>query len=213
MHWLTDRFPAMKTRRSVHFSVDDTIWLFENLEHFQYESAFQQPTLRFFRELHELYGAVVSFYCFGEFQGLSLCAMTDAYRQEFEENNCWLRFGFHGGDDVVRYDDCGGRRAGGDYRAVVSQLQRIVGERSIDHNVRIHCYAGGKEELSAMRACGLRGVLCGEGGQENYCLMEGESRTVAKAGIYVHPETGLLFSATDLRIEKTRDVRAQSNHC
>lgn len=206
MHWFTDRFQATKGQQSAHFSVDDTIWLFENLGYFQYESAFQQPTLGFFRELHEMYGAVVTFYCFGEFQGLSLSMMTDAYREEFEANSSWLRFGFHGGNDSIRYSNCGGIRAGSDYRAVASQLQRIVGEQSIDHNVRIHCYAGGSEELSTMQACGLQGVLCGESTQENYCLTRSECETVAKAGSYVHPVTGLLFTATDLRIEKIRDV-------
>ncbi len=61
--------------RTVHFSVDDTIWLFENLSRFGYGSIFEQPTLAFFKDLHDRFGLRVSFYCFGSFQGLSLCGL------------------------------------------------------------------------------------------------------------------------------------------
>lgn len=51
-------------KKTVHFSVDDTIWLFNDLNSNNYKSAFEQPVLNFFQGLHQRYGLTVSFYCF-----------------------------------------------------------------------------------------------------------------------------------------------------
>ena len=43
----------------VHFSVDDTIAIFENLTKVNYSSCFEEPTLKFLKSLNEKYGLKV----------------------------------------------------------------------------------------------------------------------------------------------------------
>ena len=50
----------------IHFSVDDTITIFENLTKENYNSCFEEPTLAFLKKLNEQYGLKVSMYCFFE---------------------------------------------------------------------------------------------------------------------------------------------------
>ena len=96
----------------------------------------------------------MSFYCFESFSGIHLAEIPSQYQAEFEENSAWLRFGFHASDDHIRYDHTTPEKAGEDYGRVVNELCRIVGERSIDHIPRIHCWSGNRATLSAMRERG-----------------------------------------------------------
>lgn len=184
--------------------MDDTIWLLENLNHFRYASAFDQPVLGFFRDLHNRYGIVVSCYCFGMFQGQNLTAITGAYRKELEENADWLRFGFHAAEDEVCYNSCTSERAGSDYEGVMDELNRIVGTRTLTHISRIHRYHGSENALAAMDRKGLRGLLCGSGAAENeaYFLNARQQAKLWKKGHIFHRETRLHFWKTDVRVEK-----------
>ncbi|MHC1732029.1 MAG: hypothetical protein AB9888_08390 [Bacteroidales bacterium] len=192
--------------KTAHFSVDDTIWLFENLEHFHYTSAFEQPVLGFFREMHQKYGSAVSFYCFGNFQGLRLLDMTDAFQGEFEANSDWLRFGFHAADDIVRYSSCSSEKARDDYAFVMMELRRIAGEKALDHFPRIHNYAGSKECLVAMTREGLRGLLCATDSRQNYCLSLKENDLLNSDGVWEDREISLQFIKTDIQTERTKNM-------
>ena len=190
--------------RTAHFSVDDTIWMLENLGHFSYRSAFEQPTLFFFQRLHEQYGLKVSFYCFGSFQGLHLSEMTDTYRWELEKNNDWLRFGFHADSDISQYNCIESDRAICEYAFVCKELMRIAGEQSLDTICRIHNYSGSKDVLYAVcKETSLEGVLCAIGKKKGYYLSSWQNAWVNWIGQYVDYQTGVRFLNTDIQIEKT----------
>lgn len=199
------RFKNVKT---VHFSVDDTIWLFENLGHFHYSSIFEQPTLGFFNNLHKRFGLKVSFYCFGNFQGLSLSDMKDCYRAEFSSNSDWLRFGFHGLTDEST-PPCGGG-AQQDYAAVKRELVRITGEDSLTDFCRLHCFFGSRDTIKAMQKLGLRGLLCADDRRKNYYLSPLSNFILNMTGVYFDPTIRMQFLKTDLRIE-TSDMNACRN--
>lgn len=194
-----------KKHKTVHFSVDDTIWLFENLGHFGYYSIFEQPTLGFFKELHNEYGLKVSFYCFGSFQGLKLCDMTGAYKDEFVTNSDWLRFGFHGWSDESRNMDV--KRTTADYEAVRDELIRIVGLNSLTDFCRLHCFSGSRNAVAAMHKCGLKGLLCADDKRNNYYLSAKQNWWLNFRGNYIDKSLNLQFLKTDMRIENS-DVSA-----
>lgn len=188
-----------RKHKTAHFSVDDTIWLFENLGHFGYRSIFEQPTLAFFRKLHEEFGLKTSFYCFGSFQGLNLSDMTGAYRDEFLANSDWLRFGFHAGTDGSRYTQAA--QAAEDYLSVRDDLIRIVGENSVTDFCRLHCFSGSKAAIKGMRKCGLRGLLCADDNRSNYYLSDTKNRRLNLKGSYYDWSMPMMFLKTDLRVE------------
>lgn len=190
-------------KKTVHFSVDDTIWLFNDLNSNNYGSAFEQPTLAFFRELHQRYGTAISFYCFGEQDWMKLENVTDRYREELEKNGEWIRFGFHARNENVRYAQADAQQAATDYADVKAQLWRIAGG-NLDEYPRIHCYSANRPALEAMRGKGLRGVLCSESEDiVSYDLEENEAKRLRSVGVYSSKAFGLTYLATDIRIEET----------
>lgn len=189
---------------TIHFSVDDTIWLFKGLKEEGYISAFEQPVLAFFRKLHELYGVAVSFYCFAEHEDMHMAEVADTYSQEFSENSDWLRFGFHAQSEDTQYGDNTPECAAADYANLTAHLRRIVGT-AIDAYPRIHCYSASQIALHAMQKEGLRGVLCPESGDGGYCLSEKQLRKVKSKGVYVD-KNGLTYLDVDMRIEETECI-------
>lgn len=189
--------------KTVHFSVDDTIWLFNDLNSNNYNSAFEQPILAFFLELHQKYGTVISLYCFGEQDWMKLENVTGRYRHELEENGQWLRFGFHARNENMRYAEADAQQAAVDYADVMAQLWRISGA-CLDVFPRIHCYSANRSALEAMQKKGLRGVLCSESEEiVSYDLEENEAQQLRSAGIYSNKSSGLTYLTTDIRIEES----------
>ena len=174
----------MKQNKTVHLSVDDTIWLFWDLTENNYKSAFEQPVLKFFKELNKKYGFTVTFYCIMEREWLSLRNITDRYKDNFEQNNQWCKFGFHAYNEQRRYATDAYKSVKDDYSMVVCELQRIVGN-SIDHSCRIHCYSMKKSTLKSFRKSGLEAILAPEEGAEfNLGLSQREMMKIKQSGIY-----------------------------
>lgn len=115
-------------------SFDDTILLFEDIKENNYDSIFQNTTLKWYKELHDKYGVVISCYCYYENNNFNLSQFPDKYKDEFKNNSDWLRFGFHtiNGETDYQTGDIVG-----DYVKTVQELERIVGEDSIDNVIRL----------------------------------------------------------------------------
>ena len=87
----------------IHFSVDDSIEIFRYLTENKCRSIFENPVLRYFKELSDEYNFVVSMYCFYEKDGFNLSMCSDKYKEEFAKNAFWLKFGFHALNDKANY--------------------------------------------------------------------------------------------------------------
>ncbi len=192
----------MKQNKTVHLSVDDTIWLFWELTENNYKSAFEQPVLRFFKQLNEKYEFTVTFYCIMEREWLSLKNITDRYRDEFERNNKWCKFGFHAYNEQRTYATDEYNSVKDDYNDVIRELRRIVGN-SLDHLCRIHCYSMQKRTLKAFRKSGLKAILAPEDGAEfDLGLSQGKMMKIKQNGIYKGIFDRTTYISTDLRFER-----------
>lgn len=116
-----------------HISVDDTISLFKDLtiHENEYTSIFENSTLKYFKSLHDKYGAKVSFYVFYSWDdlskgGFSLRDVTDKFAKEFSENADWLKFGFHA-MSAQSYQTTDIELQKEYYDAVINELLRITG--------------------------------------------------------------------------------------
>lgn len=122
----------------IHISIDDVIRIFEELSLSKPKSIFDLPILAFFRNLHHKYGIVISFYCFYKKEDFSLSDCTRSYRDEFEKNSSWMRWGFHGFTGVENYDVQDPVVSVNQYLLVMNNLKEIVGNNSLDFFPRIH---------------------------------------------------------------------------
>lgn len=178
-----------------------------------YNSIFDNKTLSWLRYLHEKYGVVVSGYIYFKTADFSISTCTGRFRTEFENNSDWLRFGFHSIHGGTSYKDASSERITADYTAAISELVRIVGHKSIDNVIRLHCYEGNKlalESLMKVKDEPIVGLLTAEDKRKSYYLDAKTNRY-----IYCHDEyqdsNGLYFISTDLRVELITEIDNKLN--
>lgn len=187
-------------------SFDDTILLFEDIKENNYDSIFQNTTLKWYKELHDKYGVVISCYCYYENNNFNLSQFPDKYKDEFKNNSDWLRFGFHtiNGETDYQTGDIVG-----DYVKTVQELERIVGEDSIDNVIRLQRFQGsyeGIKKLTQLPDQPIVGLLTADDNRKSYYL-----NSVDNFFIYNHDEiydtdTELFFFSTDFRIEYVDNI-------
>lgn len=112
----------------IHISIDDVIQIFNDLtlNQDEYKSIFENETLNFLKKCHEKYGAEFSLYCFYNFDNVNLSECTEKFRDEFESNSNWLKFGFHAFDSKADYSTLEKSEAKRQYDLMVEELKRIV---------------------------------------------------------------------------------------
>lgn len=169
--------------------------------------------MRYAKELHDLYGTKVTFYCFYEFSNIRLKNITSQYRQEFEENSDWLKFGFHAYDAVREYNSSSSQYdIDKDYLTVMTELERIVGKQSITTKLRLEKFSLNEENAKKLRTYGVN-VLFGSDSLEksSYYLNSDSSKQLFMNGYYYDSENDISFLKTDIRLERMQDVKLTAN--
>lgn len=188
---------------SYRFSLDDNIFLFADLSEQTYASLFDQPYLKFLRELHSEYGAKIQLNCYFETEGFCLRDMSGKYREEWEENADWLRLSFH-----ARKDDPPNPYAEADYQElyqdcnmVQEEIRRFAGEKTLDLYTTLHYCQAAPEGVRALRDCGIKGLVglfgTAEKPQSSYSLPEDVCRKIRETGRYYDPVQQMWFLNND----------------
>lgn len=192
-----------------HLSIDDTITLFEDINKKQdfYKSIFENKTLQHFKQLHEQYGLVVTFYCYYENENFNLSQMTHKFKREFEENSNWLKFGFHGFNEQS-YEVATYEKTLKEYEQMMKQLKNIVGEKSIDYVVRLNNFKGSVESIKALLESEypIQGLLGSDDGRVSYDLTVEEQRELdTKEYVKKGENREIPYVKTDLRLENLKN--------
>lgn len=197
-------------QKQIHLSLDDTIKIFNDLTVHQneYNSIFENATLQFLKECKEEYDAKFSLYCFYNYDGVSLEKCTDKFKEEFEKNSDWLRFGFHAYDADVNYATLSIAEARQQYQKVMEQLTRIVGRKSIVRVVRLNRFLGNEENIQAFskQDYGIVGLLGADSDDRpNYYLSNQQNEELMTKKYYYDWKNQLFFYNTDIRIENMKN--------
>ena len=165
--------------------------------------------MKWYKELHDKYGVVISCYCYYEDGDFNLSLMTNKYHDQFEGNNDWLRFGFHTINGNTNYQN---GDIISDYQKTVQELERIVGKDSIDNVVRLQKFQGsydGIKELTELEDQPIVGLLTADDDRQSYYLTSENNRY-----IYCHDELydsdmGLYLFSTDFRTELVDNINSK----
>ena len=189
----------------IHFSVDDTIAVFQDLEENKedYSSIFENPMLNFFEKCHEKYGAKFSLYCYYESEDFNLSMVTNRYRNEFLNNSDWLRFGFHykNGEEP---DEISAETIIAAYQQLTKELLRITG--SVDTTIRLSYFKGSYEVVSALKEEGVDCLLTADDDRQSYYFDSKVNTYIDLNDSYYDSSNGMNFVSTDLRLDNIRKI-------
>lgn len=186
----------------IHISVDDTGDIFSDLtaNENKYDSIFDNPTLAFCKKMHDDYGAVFSFYVFGDWEEFQLANSTNRFRNEFSENSEWLRFNYHAYDSHENLNTIDLTVFKKNYDCVMTSLIDIVSENAIDNATRLSMFSGSKAVMVRV-AKDTPIFYTADDNRNSYYFNEQISKQIFIDGEYT--EDGMLFIKTDLRLDNT----------
>lgn len=187
-------------------SFDDTILLFKDIADSKPSSIFDNSTLRWYKELHDKYGVVISCYVYFEDTGFDLTQFPSIYKEEFIANSDWLRFGFHTVNGSTNYE-AGDIKA--DYVKTIDELERIVGKNSIDNVIRLQMFQGSYEAVKELRELDIEpviGFLTADDNRQSYYLDNEKNSYIYSHDEYYDSELGLYFFSTDFRTEYVDNI-------
>ena len=190
----------------VHFSIDDSITVFQDLETNKevYTSIFDNYELKRFHEYHTKYGLQVSLYCFYENDGFNLSMVSDKYADEFVKNSDWLKFGFHalhGASDIAQVNTS---EMFNDYQKTIKELKRIVGEESITYALRLDYFAGDYKNITALKKKGVKELFTADDDRLSYYLDREKADYLMTYDDYTDKSNDIMFISTDLRLDSLK---------
>lgn len=191
----------------IHFSVDDTIEIFRYLTENNCNSIFDNPILKYFKELNEEYNFIVSMYCFYEKDGFNLSMCPDKYKKEFEENADWLKFGFHSLTDKSKYGDYDADKFRSELIKTVDAIKHIVSESAITYDVRLGFGQGNRACIRTMKECFENfNVLYGVDDERIvYYLQKNENKRYLEKGMFRDESIGITIKHCEKRLECSPD--------
>lgn len=193
-------------------SFDDTILIFEDISSKNYDSIFENATLAWYKDLHSKYGVTVSCFVYYEDGDFNLSDVTERYRDEFEKNSNWLRFGFHTVDKDTNYQTRNNLVS--DYEKTVQQLKRIVGSNAIDNVIRLQNFQGTYAEISQLAKLddeSIKGLLTADDMHQSYYLSSKANSYIYAQDELYDEDTGLYFFSTDFRTEYVDNMGSKLN--
>lgn len=145
-------------------SIDDAVWFLRDLTDHGYESLFDNPFLKFLKEVHELYGTKIHiniYYQDGE--TFTITSVPDRYREEWQHNADWLCLSFHARANMPNnpYDGADYETMKADLSAVKREAIRFAGEELWSRVTTLHWGAATYDGCRALRDGGYK-VLVGD---------------------------------------------------
>lgn len=147
--------------------VDDVIRCFENIYLYreEYTSIFDDPFLKIYKDLHDVYGTYVHMHIYYETDdgSFNLSMFPDKYKPEFRANSEWLKFTFHSRKDHPRspYKYASYEQVMREGRQVEEQIRRFAGSEVFSDITSQHWADSNIYATRAFRNLGYRCIDAG----------------------------------------------------
>lgn len=143
-------------------SIDDNIWFLKDISvnSSKYKSIFENPYLKFLKELHDKYGTKIHLNLFYQTDGFNLSQMTDKYKSEWKDNAGWIRLSFHAMQEFPDrpYLNAGYDQVKNDCILVKDQIRRFAGEELMGPVTTLHWGAANEDGCRALKDQGYRAL-------------------------------------------------------
>ncbi len=143
-------------------SIDDNIWFLKDISvnSSKYKSIFENPYLKFLKELHDKYGTKIHLNLFYQTDGFNLSQMTDKFKSEWKDNAGWIRLSFHAMQEFPDrpYLNAGYDQVKNDCILVKDQIRRFAGEELMGLVTTLHWGAANEDGCRALKDQGYRAL-------------------------------------------------------
>lgn len=145
-------------------SIDDAVWFLKDI-HVNtavYTSIFENPFLKFLKQVHDTNGTKVHINIFYETDGFNLSQLTDKFKSEWKDNADWLKLSFHANAELPDdpYKHAGYAQVKNECSRVIEQIRRFAGDATASTITTLHWGDVPVEVSRALRDCGYTGQLC-----------------------------------------------------
>lgn len=200
----------------VHFSIDDCINIFYDLNKNQnkYKSIFENRLLKYLKYLNSEYGCKFSLYVFENNNVFDIKNCTDKYKDEFERNSSWLKFGFHALNSNSDYNN-DNIEIVEDYNKVIENLKRIVGEKSITNVFRMEKFLLNEKNAKLLKDSIKDYSLLGADTENraDYYLNEEQNKELFRSEYYYDENIKIAIYNTDFRLENISNKNIDKMLC
>ncbi len=163
-------------KKTAYFFIDDVIWCLRDLTRTKPKSIFDVPFLKMLKKAHDKYGLTAQmnlFYRTDFFYGndeFTLAEVPDTYKAEWEANSDWLKMAFHAKQEFPDYPyvNASYEDVKANYEAIINEIKRFAGEKSVAHAVIPHWLPISKEGCQALYDCGVRIISPSYGERTEY---------------------------------------------
>lgn len=145
----------------IHISIDDVIRSLQRIGERDYQSIYDDKFFWFLRVLHRMFGMEITLYVYLREGEWSLKNLPIKYKQEFEDANDWLKFGFHAVSEeqkknnvLLDFNDA--------YKEYESCVVRFASQKSIAKTLRLHYWFYPEEYIKVLRRNGVGSILVKE---------------------------------------------------
>ena len=145
-------------------SLDDNIWFLKDISDNsdRYKSIFENPYLRFLKQVHDIYGTKIHINIFYETDGFNISQLTDKFINEWKRNATWLRLSFHAYAEKPDkpYINASYEKVKSDCDMVMNQIRRFAGEEITGSVTTLHWGEATVEGCRALRDAGFKCLPC-----------------------------------------------------
>ena len=206
----TDISPNMENEANivVHISYDDVYLVLNELIENQetYSSIFQCHEFAALKSLHEQYGAIFTLYVYEQVGDYSISNVPVKYKDEFNANSDWLKFGYHGisPEYPIFNESISLEQFIISYNSVRNAVYSFAGEDSYSNVIRLSYFSGTNNMISYLQDQGISTLLCADDGRISYNLNENESKLLSLNGVYY--KNNMTYLKTDMRYENCKGI-------
>jgi len=190
-----------KANNFIHFSFDDVTKTFYylNANKNTYTSIFDEPFMNYLKSLHETYGAKFSLYCN---EIVTLNSIGSAFKQDFIDNNDWLKIGYHSAAGE-HMSDLSTAQAKTNYDNFIRYMSTMAGLNSIDRIPRFDYFSGTQEQINALRdtKCGIYGLLTADDNRRQNYLTNNQETYLYNNNNLFDINHGMIYYSTNFRLD------------
>lgn len=193
----------------VCISLDDVKGIFKVLIKEKVDSVFQTRTLAFLKEMHNRYGTSFELYCTYRQDNYSLSDMSDRYREEFQNNHTWLKFGFHCIEESDDYSNIDCNKFEPIFNDFLKDINRATGQQKCLSRLRLHGFKGSRDICRVLHRYGVTTLFASDDIRDNYYLNDEANKQLLENGKYYEKEESLEFISSCVRLENSPDIEEQ----